>query len=172
MLPEISLLRNESSTLLEEGQRNPAAPRAHVRPTACGRKKGKKPLSPQERDRHRSWPCYRLQVPSKEMKAQSLWPCLLVTPLPPPWPVGAAPALLEKECHPFLSRPPYNLFRMQIRYPAPDPTEDQIGSPLASHAGVWRLLQSKSGSFFFFFKPALTGVLSLPLWKCTFTVTL
>lgn len=42
MLPEISLLRNESSTLLEEGQRNPAAPRAHVRPTACGRKKGKK----------------------------------------------------------------------------------------------------------------------------------
>lgn len=114
-------------------------------------KRGKKPLSPQERDRHRSWPCYRLQVPFKEMKPQSLWPCLLVTPLPPPWPVGAAPALLEKECHPFLSRPPYNLFRMQIRHPASDPTEDQIGSPLASHAGVWRLLQSESGSFFFFF---------------------
>ena len=41
--------------------------------------------------------CYRLQVPFKEIKSKSLWPCLIVMPLPPTWAVWAAHALLGKE---------------------------------------------------------------------------
>ena len=43
-------------------------------------------------------------------------------------PSWAACFLLEKECHPFLTWSPYDLFPMQIRSPAQDQSEDQTGS--------------------------------------------
>ena len=80
--------------------------------------------------------CYRLQVPFKEIKPKSLWPCLIVMPLLPLWPAWVAHSLPEKQCCPFLIPLLHNLFPMQIRCPAQDQSEEQIGSPLRSHCGV------------------------------------
>ena len=92
--------------------------------------------------------CYRLQVPFKETNPKSPWPCVIVMPLPPPWPAWAAHSLLEKDGFPSLTLPLYNLFPMQIRDPAQDQSEDQTGSPLRSYCGIWRLSQNELGSFF------------------------
>ena len=59
--------------------------------------------------------CYRLQVPFKEIKPKSLWPCLIAMLLLPLWAAWAAHSLLEKECWPFLTLTLCNQFPKQIR---------------------------------------------------------
>ena len=118
---------------------------------------------------------------SRRLDTKASGPCLTAMPLPHLERSGLLP--VQKECHPFLTLPLYNLFPVPLRHPACDQSEDricptqrssnaqplhaarrraragEIGSPLRSKG--WRHKNNCKAKWALFY--SREGPLSLPL---------